>query len=704
MYKHILFILVFIIISCTTKNKPAMTEQKFTNSLIHETSPYLLQHAHNPVDWMAWNEESLALAKRENKLILISVGYSSCHWCHVMEHESFEDEEVAALMNEHFINIKVDREERPDIDQIYMNAVQLMTGSGGWPLNCVALPDGRPVWGGTYFPKKNWMNALEQLAKLHKENPNRLIDYAEKLTEGIKNSDLIHVKSNLSEFKLENMNSSVTGWKEFIDFELGGRNGAPKFPMPNNIMYLLRYAVQADDKELFEYVNTTLKKMAYGGIYDQVGGGFSRYSVDKKWHIPHFEKMLYDNGQLVSLYSKAFQITGDENYKKIVHETLEFIRRELTTKEGAFYSSLDADSLNDEGELEEGAFYVWSKEELQSILGQDYPLFSVYFNVNNYGYWEKNNYVLIRDLDDEEIAKRQDILKLDLQGKIIAWKNVLLKERNRKSPPRLDDKSLTSWNALMLKGYIDAYTVFGEDRFLNVALKNAHFIVSKLLQNGGSLNHSYKDGKSSINGYLEDYATVVDAFISLYEATLDETWLAQAKQLTDYVFDHFYDLKSSMFYFTSDLDPALITRKIETEDNVISASNSIMAINLFKLSHYYSNKHYLKVSKQMLSNMLEKVLQYPSSHSNWLQLMTDLGGSYYEIVISGPEAKEKLIELNKTYVPNKLIAGSVKKSALPLLKGRDNEKETFIYVCVEGACKLPEKNIDKAIKQLKIKF
>ena len=469
-------------------------------------------------------------------------------------------------------------------------------------------------------------------------------------------------------------------------------------------MYLLRYAVQADDKELFEYVNTTLKKMAYGGIYDQVGGGFSRYSVDKKWHIPHFEKMLYDNGQLVSLYSKAFQITGDETYKKIVHETLEFIRRELTTKEGAFYSSLDADSLNDEGKLEEGAFYVWSKEELQSILGQDYPLFSVYFNVNNYGYWEKNNYVLIRDLDDEEIAKRQDILKPDLQGKIIAWKNVLLKERNRKSPPRLDDKSLTSWNALMLKGYIDAYTVFGEDQFLNVALKNAHFIVSKLLQNGGSLNHSYKDGKSSINGYLEDYATVVDAFISLYEATLDETWLAQAKQLTDYVFDHFYDLKSSMFYFTSDLDPALITRKIETEDNVISASNSIMAINLFKLSHYYSNKHYLKVSKQMLSNMLEKVLQYPSSHSNWLQLMTDLGGSYYEIVISGPEAKEKLIELNKTYVPNKLIAGSVKKSALPLLKGRDNEKETFIYVCVEGACKLPEKNIDKAIKQLKIKF
>jgi len=696
--------LILILISCKNKNDPNMPKHKYTNSLIHETSPYLLQHAHNPVDWKAWNNETLELAITENKLILISIGYSSCHWCHVMEHESFESEEVAAIMNQNFINIKVDREERPDIDQVYMNAVQLMTGKGGWPLNCIALPDGRPVWGGTYFPKENWINALEQLSTMYLDKPEEMISYAEKLTEGIKKSDLVTFNESETDFSVSDVKNAVEEWKQNMDFDLGGRKGAPKFPMPNNYEFLLRYAVQAQDSEILDYVNTTLSKMAFGGIYDQIGGGFSRYSVDKKWHVPHFEKMLYDNGQLVSLYSEAYQATKNPLYKNIVYQTLEFIERELTTNEGAFYSSLDADSNTSEGELVEGAFYVWNEIELKDILGNDFELFSDYFNVNIYGYWEHDNYVLIRKNEDSVIAKSHSISIQDLETKVSKWKKTLLVARTKKERPRLDDKSLTSWNALMLKGYIDAYSVFNEPHFLDVAKKNATFLYTKQLQDTGNLNHSYKNGKSTINGYLEDYATVIDAYISLYEATFNETWLNTAKQLTDYSFDHFFDLKNSMFYFTSDEDANLIARKTEIEDNVIPASNSIMAKNLFKLSHYYSNNHYLKVSKQMLNNLKDRAVQYGSGHSNWLQLMNYFSNDYYEIAISGENAKEKLLEINKSYIPNKLIAGSTSNSEIPLMKDRFNEDETYIYICVDGACKLPETDTKKAVKQLKVNY
>lgn len=681
-----------------------MTSHKFTNSLIKETSPYLLQHAHNPVDWHAWNDEALDLAKKENKLLLISIGYSSCHWCHVMEHESFESEEVAAVMNQNFINIKVDREERPDIDQVYMNAVQLMTGRGGWPLNCIALPDGRPVWGGTYFPKENWISALEQLSKMYTEKPNEVIEYAVKLTEGIKNSDLVPLNKNTKEFTVSELDSAVLTWREYMDFDLGGRKGAPKFPMPNNYIFLLRYAIQANDNLILNYVNTSLTNMAYGGINDQIGGGFSRYSVDKKWHVPHFEKMLYDNGQLVSLYAETYQATKNELYKKTVYETLEFVERELTTNEGAFYSSLDADSINEEGKLEEGAFYVWKKEKLKSILNEDFKLFSEYYNVNNYGFWEHDNYVLIRKNSNVEVAENNSITVSELEAKVEIWKKLLLQVRSKRVRPRLDDKSLTSWNALMLKGYIDAYKVFNEQHFLDIAIKNATFIYTKQLQENGNLNHSYKNGRSTINGYLEDYATVIDAYISLYEITLNELWLNTAKQLTDYSFDHFFDSEKSMFYFTSDEDTNLITRKTEIEDNVIPASNSLMANNLFKLSHYFSNNYYFRTSKQMLHNVQERTQLYGSGYSNWLQLMCNLTGNFYEIAISGNDSKTKIMELNKNYIPNKLIAGSIKKSNIPLMEGRFNENETLIYVCVDGACQLPESEVKKALNQLKIKF
>jgi len=704
MFRIFTFLIIFSFFSCKGQTEKKMPNQKYTNSLINETSPYLLQHAHNPVNWYAWNSKTLELAKKENKLLLISIGYSSCHWCHVMEHESFEDEEVAAVMNKHFINIKIDREERPDIDQVYMNAVQLMTGRGGWPLNCIALPDGRPIWGGTYFPKQNWINALEQLSKLYSETPEKAIEYAEKLTEGVKNSDLIVFNDSKADFNVADLNNAVDEWKQYMDFDLGGRRGAPKFPMPNNYSFLLRYAIQANNPEILDYVNTSLTNMSYGGMNDQIGGGFSRYSVDKKWHVPHFEKMLYDNGQLVSLYSKAYQATQNELYKNTVYKTLEFIERELTDKDGAFYSSLDADSNNKKGELVEGAYYVWTQDELKSILKSDYELFSDYYNVNHYGYWEHDNYVLIRKNTKKAIAKNHSISVSELEIKIQNWHLKLLKKRDKRERPRLDDKSLTSWNALMLKGHIDAYTVFNEQHFLDTAIKNAKFIYTKQLQENGSLNHNYKNGTSTINGYLEDYATVIDAYISLYEATLNEFWLNTAKQLTDYTFDHFYDSEKSMFYFTSDEDESLITRKMEIEDNVIPASNSIMARNLFKLSHYFSNNYYLKTSKQMLNNVKDKSLKYGSGYSNWLQLMCDFSGDYFEIAVSGKNALNTMEEINKKYIPNKLIAGSIKQSKLPLMEGRYKENETLIYICVDGACKLPITKTKEALDQLKIEF
>jgi len=675
-------------------------EHRFTNELINETSPYLLQHAHNPVDWHAWNDETLELAKKENKLLLISVGYAACHWCHVMEHESFEDSAVAAIMNENFINVKVDREERPDVDQVYMNAVQLLTGSGGWPLNCVALPDGRPIWGGTYFPKDNWTNALTQLADLYKNEPEKAEEYAAKLTEGIKQSGLITLNEDEAIFDKEELQRAIDAWHPTMDLKNGGRKGAPKFPMPGNLQFLLRYAVQSQNEDMMDYVNTSLTQIAYGGIFDHVGGGFARYAVDDHWHVPHFEKMLYDNAQMVSLYSNAFLVTKNPLYKEVVYETIKFVETELYKDIGAFYSSLDADSENEEGELEEGAYYVWNKDELSALTGEDFMLFANYYNVNGYGKWEEDKYHLIRSVSKAEFCKENNISLEDLNLKIEKWKGLLLDERNKRDRPRLDDKTLTSWNALMLKGYVDAYRVFNDQKFLEVALKNAQFIMNNMTKEDGGLFRNFKNGKSNIEAYLEDYAAVSDAFISLYEVTLDEKWLKNAKQFTDYTFDHFYDEESKMFFFTSNNQTGLISRKAETDDNVIPSSNSIMANNLFKLGHYYSNKHYADNAKAMLNNVKENAISYGSGASNWLNLYSNYLGEYYEVAIAGPDAKKKLEELNKIYIPNKLIVGSTAESSLPLLAYKYNENETTIYVCIDGACKLPVTETEKALKQL----
>jgi uncharacterized protein YyaL (SSP411 family) len=695
-----LLVISILIIGCKGENSEA-TKHKYTNALVNETSPYLLQHAHNPVDWNPWNDTTLEKAKTESKLILISVGYAACHWCHVMEHESFEDSLVAQVMNKNFINIKVDREERPDVDQVYMNAVQLMTGSGGWPLNVITLPDGRPVWGGTYFKKEQWMDALEQISKLYSENPERLQEYADKLEEGIKSLDVVQLNTDEPVFKTPFIKDAIKNWSKQFDNKLGGMDRAPKFMMPNNYHFLLRYAYQNNDHELLDFVNLTLKQMAYGGVFDQIGGGFSRYSVDKKWHVPHFEKMLYDNGQLVSLYSDAYLISKNELYKNTVVETLNYIKYNMTTSDGAFYSSLDADSNTKEGELEEGTFYVWNKDELKTLLQKDFELFSDYYNVNDYGFWEHDNYVLIRKDDDTKIIEKHKLSRASLEDKKNQWKTILLKERNKRAKPRLDDKTLTSWNAIMLKGYIDAYRVFNNEDYLASAKKNANFIVDNQLRKDGGLNHNYKNGTSSINGYLEDYATTIDAFIALYENTLNEKWLKISQDLANYTFDHFFDESSNMFFFTSNEDASLVSRSIEYRDNVIPSSNSIMAKNLFKLSHYFDNEHFSKTAMTMLNNVKPEMQEYPSGYSNWFNLMLNYAKPYYEVAIVGKDAKEKIKQLNQNYIPNKLIAGSTSENNMPLLENRYNPDNTFIYVCVNKACKLPVSEVNKAIKFLK---
>ncbi len=375
-----------------------------TNALINETSPYLLQHAHNPVNWYPWGEEALQKAKEEGKLIIVSIGYSSCHWCHVMEHESFEDSVVAQLMNDHFISIKVDREERPDIDHIYMTAVHLLNQQGGWPLNCIALPDGRPIWGGTYFPKVQWMDALQQVSAYYRDNPEKTLEYAESLAEGIRQNSIYQVEEDPVLLDHEALHTVFQGWTRQFDKNNGGNMGAPKFPMPVNLEALLHYGIQYKDQSILDHVDLTLTNMARGGIYDQVGGGFSRYSVDPIWKVPHFEKMLYDNAQLIGLYSRAYQVFGNETYRQVVQQSIEFLKREMVSGQGAFFSALDADS-----EGEEGKYYIWSKDELEQLLGGDFDLFSEYYNVNATGLWENNRYILYRTSDPKEFASERGL-------------------------------------------------------------------------------------------------------------------------------------------------------------------------------------------------------------------------------------------------------------------------------------------------------
>ncbi len=700
MIKRLTIILVLLTITYGCTQKSNKVTHRHTNALVNETSPYLLQHAHNPVNWEAWNPDVLARAKKEDKPLLISIGYAACHWCHVMEEECFEDEEVAQIMNENFINIKIDREERPDVDQIYMDAIQIISGNGGWPLNIVALPDGRPFWGATYVPKDNWIKSLKQLKDLYKNDKSKVVQYASDLANGINAINLVENKSDSSNYTLDQLDTAVENWSQYFDTFLGGYKRAPKFMMPNNWGFLLHYATANSRPEIMEYVNTTLTRMAYGGIYDHVGGGFSRYAVDTKWHVPHFEKMLYDNGQLISLYAEAYAVTKNELYKKVVEETIGFVKEELMDENGGFYSSLDADSLNENGELEEGAYYVWTKEELSALLGSDFKIFKDYYSINSYGFWEKENYVLIRDKSDEEIAEKYGIATLELKLKMNNALSILKKRREKRSRPRLDDKILTSWNGLMLKGLVNAYRYLNNKEYLDLALKNAMFIEKEIIKNDHSLFRNYKDGKSSINAFLEDYATIIEAYLALYEATFDEKWLNLSKKLLDYTKSHFFDKKSGMFFFTSDKDDSLIRRSIETNDNVISASNSIMAKNLLKFHKLFPNEGYENLSNQMLKNVQENFDKSAQGFANWLHLVLYKNQIFYEIAIVGDNYKELGKEISSNYLPNSILVGAKEEGSIDLLQNRYVKNQTLVYLCIEGSCKLPVTSTEQALKQL----
>jgi len=693
----VLYLLVILVAgACTPQNQSEMTDYPHTNRLAQESSPYLLQHAHNPVNWYPWGDEAFEKARAENKLVLVSIGYSSCHWCHVMERESFESDTVAKIMNEHFVCVKVDREERPDVDQIYMDAVQLMTGGGGWPLNCFTLPDGRPVYGGTYFPQDQWIKVLDALHDTWQKEPEKFKEYAERLTEGVRQSELVQVNTDESWFSKDTLDTTVMQWKNSFDNEMGGPNRAPKFPLPNNYEFLMHYAHQMADENILKHVRLTLDKMAGGGIYDQAGGGFARYSVDMIWKVPHFEKMLYDNGQLLSLYSKAYKLWPDSLYKRVVSQTAGWLEREMTNEQGGFYSALDADS-----EGEEGKFYVWQKAELETLFPEDFDFLTDLYSISERGHWEQGNYILMRNLSDEELKKKHNLSPHALEEKIAEINNRLLTERENRIRPGLDDKALTSWNAMTISGLCHAYGAFGDEHYLALAKKSMHFILKHQKRDNGGLNHTFKDGKSTINGYLEDYCFTIEALIDLYEATFDESWLREANGLTEYAIAHFSDEETGMFYFTSDLDPPLIARKTEVNDNVVPASNSSMAKALFKLGHLNFNEAYLERSKQMLRNVSPKIPKYGPGYSNWAQLMLFELYPFYEVVITGADVHQFGRELRSQYGPDRLLLGAAEESALPLFENRFFDGKTTIFVCVNKACQLPVHTVSEAMKQMK---
>ncbi|MEN8787958.1 MAG: thioredoxin domain-containing protein [Flavobacteriaceae bacterium] len=681
------------------QNPKDMTH-RYTNGLINESSPYLLQHAHNPVDWFAWNPEILARARQENKLLLISIGYAACHWCHVMERECFEDEEVASIMNAHFINIKVDREERPDVDHIYMDALQMMTGHGGWPLNIVALPDGRPFWGATFVKKEQWIRALEQLARLYKEDPEKIQNYATDLAKGIRQINLVDNEAAAGIMTGEELKNTIGSWSKHFDTKKGGYNRAPKFMMPVNLDFLLHYVWLKNDQELDDYVNTTLTRMAYGGVFDHIGGGFARYSVDTRWHVPHFEKMLYDNALLTSVYAKAYGQTGNELYADVVRRTIAFLEAELMNTEGGFYSSLDADSLDDEGILEEGAYYVWKEKDLKDILGELFPIFKDYFNINSYGHWEHGNYVLIRDLPDSEIAQKHQIGVEELQEKIENCRKLLSAARAKRSRPRLDDKILCSWNGLMLKGLTDAYRYLGDENYLHLAKESAIFLRKNFQREPEGLYHTHKDGKSSISGYLEDYAALIDGYLGLYEITFEEKWLFRAKELAEECLRNYYDEESGLFFFSSKNEEYTIRRTLETADNVIPSSNSIMCNNLFKLSRFFLESDFDKHALSMTLQMQKRIMDQPGSHANWLNSILYHSSAFYEIAIVGDDYLLKAKTIQHNYLPNSIITAAAEGANIELLKNRYKQGSTLIYICENGSCKLPVESEEEAMKQL----
>jgi uncharacterized protein YyaL (SSP411 family) len=691
-----------------------MSDFVHTNRLASETSPYLLQHAHNPVDWLPWSEDAWQKARDEDKLVLVSIGYSSCHWCHVMERESFENRATAELMNSHFICIKVDREERPDVDQVYMSAVQLMTGGGGWPLNCFCLPDGRPVYGGTYFPNAAWNTILERLHALYHDDRERLLRYAGELTGALRGEDaVLSAPSGEPDWK-DIARRTVAAWKKSFDNREGGPNRVPKFPLPNNYDFLLRYAVLSGDDDVLQHVLLTLDKMAAGGLFDQLGGGFARYSTDGRWKVPHFEKMLYDNAQLVSLYAAAYRLTKKERYAEVLEATMAFVFREMTSPEGCFYSALDADS-----EGEEGRFYVW--QDLTAVLGSRSGILAemegdlllqilhFHFSVDADGLWEHGRHILLGKHSVAETAAKFSIGEDRLREILQAAREKLLEERHRRPRPGLDHKQLTAWNALMISACCDAYDALGRKEYLDAAVRCADRFLSHARSAGGGLlrqpgmrSAGNKAGSPAESpAFLDDYALFSDALLALYRCTFREQWLDEARSLVQVAKKHFFDEASGFFWYTSVLDTPLIVRTKEISDNVIPASNSVMARVLFYLGRYTEDASMEAGSLRMLASVGDALPAYGSGYSNWGILLLHQAFPFHEVVMAGPAAGEKRGEFVRRFLPNVLLAGSADGSArLPLLENRFSGNRTLIYVCENRSCRLPVESAEKALQLL----
>ncbi|MBP6302501.1 MAG: thioredoxin domain-containing protein [Bacteroidia bacterium] len=658
-------------------------QHKYTNRLIDAASPYLLQHAHNPVNWFPWGEEAFDKAKREDKLVLVSIGYSACHWCHVMEHESFEDEEVADVMNQRFVCIKVDREERPDVDQIYMDAVQLITGRGGWPLNMFVLPDGKPLHGGTYFPKENWVETLIALDNFYKNKKTEAIEFAEKLTGSIQRMDALPVATNNQSISIETVKQYVDSFKEKFDRVFGGYNWAPKFPMPNNHLFFLHYSIRMKDDDVKQAAFTTLTKMAEGGIYDQSGGGFARYSTDHYWKVPHFEKMLYDNGQLLSLYASAFKEKQNPLFKHVIYQTAEWLTREMTDGNGAFYSSLDADS-----EGVEGKFYIWSKEELQQLLGEDEPFFSLYYNIQPQGNWEHGLNILYKTLPDHELLSLTGKTKDELTATMQRCHTLLLAAREKRIRPGLDDKIVTSWNALTITGLVDCYRATADELFLNMAERNVAYLMSNHYVNG-KLYRIGKSGKVSVDAFSEDYAYLIEALIQLHTVNGNSTYLHQAKQLMEECISLFYDKDSELFFFNSHSGEQLITRKRDITDDVTPSSNSVLAKSLYQLSYFFGEPAKKEMAEKMIQAVQPKIGQYINGYANWLDLMLWMSAPYYQLVLTGKNAHSASIELAQKSLPHFIytIAGGEMQGEIPLTAGKNKTGENLrVYVCVDQTC------------------
>ena len=685
-----------------------MTDNKHTNNLISETSPYLLQHAHNPVDWYPWGEIALARARAEDKPILLSIGYSACHWCHVMEHESFENEEIAKLMNENFVNIKVDREERPDLDQIYMSAVQMMTGQGGWPMTMFLTPAGVPFYGGTYFPPADRYNmpgfprVLMSVAEAYRSQPDQVASTATAMLGELRRVGLAEASREVLTTDL--LDASYRRIAANFDSVNGGFGGAPKFPPSMTLEFLLHTFHRTGDRKALEIVRHTARKMAEGGMYDQLGGGFHRYSVDAKWLVPHFEKMLYDNALLSRFYLHVYQVTKDQSARRVAEEILDYVIREMTDASGGFYSSQDADSEGQEGE-----FFVWTRQEILEALGaHDADLFCDYFNVTESGNFEGRNILNVTaSLDD--VAIRNNVTVEELGDALGTGRKTLFDIREKRVKPGRDEKVLTAWNGLMLGSFAEAAAILDRSDYREIAEANAGFLLDHL-QHDGLLLRTYKDGNAKLNAYLEDYACLIDGLVSLYETSGRLKWIESALSLTERMIDEFWDGEAGGFFFTGRSHEQLIVRSKEFLDNATPSGNSIAALSLLRLSLLTENETYRRHATTVLRLMADQIRRYPSAFGFACRAVDFYLGSPAEIAIVGraeaPGLKDLIRAAWEVYIPNRVVALYLEDDArastiIPLLRDRTTlTSGPTAFVCQSYTCKTPVHTGAELLEQL----